>query len=195
MSFYLLLMLVLPLLLNTDAVLGLWLKDVPAHTTIFVQLFLIFALSESLSNPMITAMLATGRIRNYQLVVGGLQLLNIPISYICLKMGAAPEVTVIVAIALSQICLWARLFMLGRATGFPVGVFVTEVYAKCLFVVLPCVAVVPALFEFIKPDGIWGTCCSIVLCVIWSAIMIYTIGMGREERNMLKGLFKKGERR
>lgn len=195
MSFYLLLMLVLPLLLNTDAVLGLWLKDVPAHTTIFVQLFLIFALSESLSNPMITAMLATGRIRNYQLVVGGLQLLNIPVSYICLKMGAAPEVTVIVAIALSQICLWARLFMLGRATGFPVGVFVTEVYAKCLFVVLPCVAVVPALFEFIKPDDIWGTCYSIALCVIWSAIMIYTIGMGREERNMLKGLFKKGERR
>ena len=195
MSFYLLLMLVLPLILNTDAVLGLWLNDVPAHTTLFVQLFLIFALSESLSNPMITAMLATGRIRNYQLVVGGLQLLNIPISYIFLKMGAAPEVTVIVAIALSQVCLWARLIMLSRAIGFPVGAFVTEVYAKCLLVVLPCVAVVPAFFEFVKPEDIWGTCYSIAICVIWAAIMIYAIGMGREERNMLKGLFKKGERK
>ena len=192
MSFYLLLMLVLPLLLNTDVVLGLWLKDVPAHTTLFVQLFLIFALSESLSNPMITAMLATGRIRNYQLLVGGIQLLNIPISYVLLKMGMMPEVTAMVAIALSQVCLWARLLMLGRATGFSTSLFITKVYVKCLFVVLPCAAVVPALFELIKPAGFWGAFYSVSVCVIWSAAIIYMIGMNRDEREMVKGLFRKG---
>ena len=195
MSFYLLLMLVLPLLLNTDVVLGLWLKDVPAHTTLFVQLFLIFALSESLSNPMITAMLATGSIRNYQLVVGGLQLLNIPISYVLLKMGCVPEVTVIVAIALSQVCLWARLIMLSRATGFSTSLFITKVYAKCLFIVLPCAAVLPALFELIKPAGLWGAFYSVSICVLWSAVVIYMIGMSPDERNMVKGLLKKGGRR
>jgi O-antigen/teichoic acid export membrane protein len=192
MSFYLLLMLVLPLILNTDVVLGIWLKDVPAHTALFVQLFLIFALSESLSNPMITAMLATGRIRNYQLVVGGIQLLNIPVSYILLKLGAMPEVTVIVAIALSQVCLWARMIMLSRATGFPVGTFVGQVYAKCLFVVLPLAASVPVLFELVKPEGIWGAVYSVALCVVWAGLTIYIIGMGKDERNMVKGLLKRG---
>ena len=194
MSFCLLMMLVMPLILNTDVVVGLWLKDVPAHTVLFVQLFLVFALSESLSNPMITAMLATGRIRNYQLVVGGIQLLNIPVSYIFLKMGAAPEVTVMVAIALSQVCLWARLIMLSRATGFPVGEFVSQVYAKCLFVVLPLAACLPVLFEFVKPVGLMGAIYSCVLCVIWSAVVVYIIGMSSEERSMVKGLLKKGGR-
>ena len=192
MSFYLLLMLVMPLILNTDVVLGIWLKDVPMHTALFVQLFLIFALSESLSNPMITAMLATGRIRNYQLVVGGIQLLNIPVSYIFLKFGAMPEVTVVVAIALSQVCLWARMIMLNRATGFPVGAFVKEVYAKCLFVVLPVAASVPVLFEVIKPEGLWGAVYSAAVCVAWAGLVIYIIGMGADEKNMVKGLLKRG---
>lgn len=195
MSFYLLLMLVMPLILNTEVVLGVWLKDVPAHTTLFVQLFLVFALSESLSNPMITAMLATGRIRNYQLVVGGIQLLNIPISYICLKMGAIPEVTVMVAIGLSQICLWARLIMLSRATGFPIGDFVSKVYVKSLLVVLPCAAVVPVLFELVKPTGLWGAVYSAVISVVWTGTVIYMIGMDTSERNMVKGLLKKNKSR
>ena len=193
MSFYLLLMLVMPLILNTEVVLGVWLKDVPEHTTLFVQLFLIFALSESLSNPMITAMLATGRIRNYQLVVGGIQLLNIPISYICLKMGAIPEVTVMVAIGLSQICLWARLIMLSRPTGFPIGDFVSKVYVKSLFVVLPCAAVLPVLFELVKPAGLWGAVYSAVISVVWTGAVIYMIGMDTRERNMVKGLLKKNK--
>lgn len=195
MSFYLLLMLVMPLILNTEVVLGVWLKDVPAHTTLFVQLFLVFALSESLSNPMITAMLATGRIRNYQLVVGGIQLLNIPISYICLKMGAIPEVTVMIAIGLSQICLWARLIMLSRATGFPIGDFVSKVYVKSLFVVLPCAAVVPVLFELVKPTGLWGAVYSAVISVVWTGTVIYMIGMDTSERNMVKGLLRKNKSR
>ena len=191
MSFYLLVLLVLPLLLNTEAILALWLTEVPAHTVLFVRLLLIFSLSESLSNPMITAMLATGRIRNYQLVVGGIQLLNIPVSYIFLKMGAAPEVTAVVAIALSQVCLWARLVMLSRATGFPVGEFIKSVYVKSVFVVLPCAAVVPVLFEMVKPEAIWGILSSVAVCVLWAAAAVYVIGMNSEERDMVKGLLTK----
>ena len=191
MSFYLLVLLVLPLLLNTEAILALWLTEVPAHTVLFVRLLLIFSLSESLSNPMITAMLATGRIRNYQLVVGGIQLLNIPVSYIFLKMGAAPEVTAVVAIALSQVCLWARLVMLSRATGFPVGEFIKSVYVKSVFVVLPCAAVVPVLFEMVKPESIWGVLSSVAVCVLWAAAAVYVIGMSSEERDMVKGLLTK----
>lgn len=191
MSFYLLLLFVLPLVLNTEAVLELWLKDVPAHTTLFVQLFLVFALSESISNPLITAMLATGKIRNYQLVVGGIQLLNIPVSYLFLRMGALPEATVIVAIALSQCCLFARLLMLGRATGFPVLEYLTKVYFKAVIIVLPCAASVPVLFEFIKPAGLWGAAVSVAVCLLWTGLVVLSAGMDSDERNIVRGLLPK----
>ena len=64
----------------------IWLKLVPEQAVLFVQLILIFAMCESISNPLVTAMLATGQIRNYQIIVGGLQMLNLPISYVCLRL-------------------------------------------------------------------------------------------------------------
>ena len=102
LSFYMLLVLSLPIFVNTYYILTLWLKIVPEHTASFVQLILLFGLSESISNPLITAMLATGKIRNYQLVVGGLQLMNLPVSYILLRIGLFPEIVIVVAIILSQ---------------------------------------------------------------------------------------------
>ena len=80
-----LLLLSLPIIINTQYILTLWLKEVPNHTALFVQSVLIFTMSESISTPLITAMLATGNIRNYQIVVGGLQIMNLPISYILLR--------------------------------------------------------------------------------------------------------------
>lgn len=120
LSFYMLLLLSLPVLINTHYILELWLKTVPEHAVLFVQLVLVFAMSESISHPLITAMLATGKIRNYQLVVGGLQMMNLPVSYILLRIGMFPEVVIVVAIVISQCCLAARLLMLRGMIGLSV---------------------------------------------------------------------------
>ena len=115
LSYYLLLFISLPLILEADTVLKLWLEEVPEHTTLFVQLILVFGMEEALSNPLITAMLATGDIKKYQLTVGGLQLMNFPVSYMLLKFGLFPEVTIIAAIVIGQWCLATRLYMLRSA--------------------------------------------------------------------------------
>ena len=80
-SFYLLFIMVIPILFETEYVLTLWLRNVPEYTVVFVQLSLIYMLCQSLSNTLFTAMLATGNIRNYQIVVGGLALMAFPLSY------------------------------------------------------------------------------------------------------------------
>lgn len=190
MSFFLLFLIALPVIFNADYLLSIWLKEVPEHSSLFVQLFLIFALSESFSNPMITAMLATGNIRNYQLVVGGIQLLNLPVSYVCLRMGAIPEVTVIVAIIISQICMWARLLMLSKATGFPVLPFLEEVYFSVLFKVVCGSLVVPLILEAVKPEGFAGFMVSASVCVLWTMLLIFALGLQSEERKWLVSKFK-----
>ncbi len=191
MSFYMLFVLALPILFNTEHMLGIWLKEVPAHTVLFVQLYLIFALSESLSTPLITAMLATGRIKYYQIAVGGLQLLNLPLSYLCLKLGAIPEVTVGVAIVISQVCLLVRVIMLSRSTGFPKMKFFKEVYLKTIFIIVPLVIWVPLILELYKPAGLSGLMLSCGVCVMWTLAMIYFIGLSTDERMMIKGFIKK----
>ena len=190
MSYYLLFVLALPVLFNTGYILDIWLEEVPAHSALFVQLFLIFTLSESLSNPLITAQLATGNIRNYQLVVGGLQLLNIPVSYAFLKAGAAPEVTVMVAIAISQICFFARLFMLKGMIGLPVGDFLKKVYMNVLGTTALSLAV-PFVIHGFLPDTIWGVIISVTLCVISAGLSVLTFGLSRGERHEISCWIKK----
>ena len=190
MSYYLLFVLALPVLFNTGYILDIWLEEVPAHSALFVQLFLIFTLSESLSNPLITAQLATGNIRNYQLVVGGLQLLNIPVSYAFLKAGAAPEVTVMVAIAISQICFFARLFMLKGMIGLPVGDFLKKVYMNVLGTTALSLAV-PFVIHGFLTDTIWGVIISVTLCVISAGLSVLTFGLSRGERHEISCWIKK----
>lgn len=190
MSFYLLLVIALPLLFNTDYLLGIWLKQVPEGAAAFVRLFLIFALSESLSNPMVTAMLATGNIRNYQILVGGIQLMNVPVSYILLKNGAPAEVTVIVAIVISQICFFLRMLLLRREVDFsPVKhirrVYVNTVSVSVIALILPF-AVSPLL-----PEGFWGFFVSASVCVLSACVSVLLIGCTKEERHELYGFIKR----
>lgn len=184
MSFFLLLLLVLPVYANCDFILELWLDDVPEATARFVRLFLILSLSECLSNPLMTAALATGKIRNYQIIVGGLIMLNLPISYLLLRAGAPPETTVVVAIFISQICLAARLLILRKMMDFPVGKYLLEVYLKVLEVTFLSVLFLPLYPQAEGRSGHFVI--NVLLCVIVTAVWIVAVGCSKSEVKEMK---------
>ena len=181
MAFFLLFIIALPMLFNTEYLLELWLKEVPEHSVVFVRLFLIFALSESLSSPLITAQLATGNIRNYQIIVGGLQLLNLPVSYLFLKYGAPAQSTVAVSIVISQICLIARLMLLRKMVGLSPKEFLGQVYVRVMAVSAVSV-VFPMLLAGMIQEGFAGFCLSVLLCVACAGVSILYIGCTKNER-------------
>ena len=78
-SFYIILILAVPIMLEADFVLTLWLKQFPEHTVNFVRLVFLLTLCEVLSSTLITIQLATGKIRNYQIAVGGMKMMNFPL--------------------------------------------------------------------------------------------------------------------
>ena len=184
LSFYMLLLLSLPVLVNPHYILGLWLKIVPDHAVLFVQLVLIFAMSESISNPLITAMLATGKIRNYQLVVGGLQMMNLPVSYLLLRMGMFPEVVIVVAIAISQCCLAARLVMLRGMIGLSVRKYMKKVYIN-VFVVTVIAAILPFLLSMKLEESFLNFVLLCFVALICTGITIYYIGCDKTERQFV----------
>ena len=184
LSFYMLLLLSLPVLVNTHYILGLWLKIVPDHAVLFVQLVLIFAMSESISNPLITAMLATGKIRNYQIVVGGLQMMNLPISYLLLRMGMFPEVVIVVAIIISQCCLAARLLMLRGMIGLSVRKYMKKVYINVL-VVTVIAAILPFLLSMKLEESFLNFVLLCFVALICTGMTIYYVGCNKTERQFV----------
>ena len=183
-SFYLLLLLGLPVLMNTEYLLGLWLKEVPEHAVSFARLALVLAMCECLSKPLITAMLATGDIKLYQIIVGGLQLLNIPVSYVCLKLGCGPESVFWVAIIISQICLGARLILLKGMIGLPSLDYLKTVYLNVILV-SALSASVPLQWQRFLPDGGIGCLCSCLICLVWTALVMFFVGLTPAERKTI----------
>lgn len=181
LSFYMLLLLSLPILVNTHYILVIWLKLVPEHAVLFVQLILIFAMSESISNPLITAMLATGKIRNYQIVVGGLQMLNLPISYICLRLGAMPESVLIVAIVISQCCLAARLYMLRGLIGLSSIMYLKKVYYNVVMVTVVSV-ILPSLLAHSMSESFISFVFLSLAAIASAASTEFFIGCNKKER-------------
>lgn len=184
LSFYMLLLLSLPILVNTHYILALWLKIVPEHAVLFVQLILIFALSESISQPLITAMLATGKIRNYQIIVGGLQMMNLPISYILLRLGYFPEVVIVIAICISQCCLAARLILLRGMIGLSITKYLKNVYLNIIVVCIIAV-ILPLISAYYIKESFINFILISLIAVICTLSSIYFLGCNNQEREFI----------
>jgi O-antigen/teichoic acid export membrane protein len=183
-SYYILLILCIPILLNTHYILVLWLKIIPEHTVLFVQLILLLALSESISGPLITAMLATGRIKKYQLIVGGLQMMNLPISYVCLYLEAIPEIVSIVAVIISQCCLAARLYLLRDMIGLKVRYYLKHVYLN-VFIVSIISCILPLIIAMNLSENALSFIVVTAVALINTVIVELYIGCSKEERLMI----------
>lgn len=183
-SFYILLMLALPILFETKFVLTLWLKQYPAHTVNFVRLILLLALCDVLSNTLITLQSATGKIRDYQLAVGGVLMLNFPLSYICLKMGLAPESVYVVALSISVACLLLRLVFLKRMVQLSIRHYLGKVCFNVCIVSLSA-AILPCIIHMHMGYG-WLRFLSVTaVCLLCCTISIYVIGCSTSERSFI----------
>ncbi len=185
LSYFLFMLLAIPVLFEIKLVLWLWLDQVPEHTVLFSRLALILSLSEILSGTLITAQLANGNIRNYQIVVGGIQLLNFPISYVLLANGFFPEITLIVAIIISQICLAARLWFLRKMIGLPIMQYLKSVYCNVLTVTL--IALIPPAVCYVFMEAAIIRLFVIgFISLIASCLSIYYIGCNKKERAFVR---------
>lgn len=184
-SYYILLLFALPMLFETEFVLTLWLKHYPEHTVNFVRLILIVTMCDILSNTLIVLKAATGDVRNYQIVVGGMLLMNFPLSYFCLKVGFPPESTLIVALLVSIFCLTLRLLFLRKISGFSMKRYLYNVCGNVLVVTFISM-ILPLLLYMQMSDGIVRFVLICVLTTLCSSAAIYFVGCNKDEQTFIR---------
>lgn len=190
LSFFLILVCSLPLIMEAPTIVQLWLGQLPDYVVIFVRIIVIISAVDAMSTPLMTAIHATGDIKLYQFTVGIIMILTLPISWIFLKLGFAPDSVFYISLALSTISLFIRLGIANKKTGIPYWGFVKQVIVPSIIVAV--VATIPsyALLVF-TGEGIVSTlavCCVSVLSVLLAA---YFIGMNRGEREAINRMFLK----
>lgn len=184
-SYYLLFLISLPIILNAHFIFMIWLGVVPEFTVSFSRWIFIYLLAESISRPIITAKNATGRIRNYQIVVGGILLLMLPISYIFLKLGASVVIVAISNAFTAVLAFFARMYMLRG--DFPC--WSSKVYFKQVFLNVISVSFVatpiPLLSCYNMQEGWICLLISSILALVCTICSILYVGCNKTERILI----------
>ena len=184
-AFFLLFTLSLPVLLETKFILSVWLKSLPDQVVLFTRLIIINALIDSVSIPLITSALATGKIRRYQIIVGGIMLLNLPISLLLLKLGFPAYITICVAIFISVINLFSRLWMLKEMIQFPVIEYLKKVIIRILIIAFFAYFIIWTL-QVRLPAGFGKLVIITIADILIITILVYFLGMSKIERHKVK---------
>lgn len=180
-SFFLLFAISLPIILETEFILKLWLKIVPEYTVIFTQLVILNVLIDSISGPLMTAAQASGKIKLYQGVVGFLLLLILPVSWVFLSFGFEPQVTIYVSISISLFALLARLIIISPLVNMPISGYINKV----VFRIVPVVAVaiiLPSIIKTFLPQGVGRLMIIGFLSLVSVIFTIFIIGLTQAER-------------
>ncbi len=190
-TFFLMYIFSLPLLLEMPYVLRLWLKEPPDYTILFTRLALIDALIDSISYPLMTAAQATGKIKLYQGVVGGILLCNFPISYIALKWGAPAHSVMVIAIILTMIAFIARIFILRLLNQFfSIRFFLGKVCIPVVEVVLISAIPVWGFVHFVS-SSFPRLVATIVLSVGIITLAAFKLGMSKQEQKQITETIKR----
>ena len=190
LSYILLLFIVIPFLLECSYVLKLWLKEVPEYSIMFVRLAMIDILVCSLAGPLHTLMQATGSIRKYQIIVSGVLLMNLPLSYLMLKIGMSFDSTFYVSISLSSIALVIRYCLLRSYVEYSVKELVLDFTIP--IVILTIVSnIVPLVIYNYMEQGLFRL---LIVCVTsWTSIALvsWICVLDKNEKSLLLRIIKR----
>ncbi|GGH32186.1 lipopolysaccharide biosynthesis protein [Sphingobacterium alkalisoli] len=189
-SFFLLLMLSLPVFLEAQNLLTWWLKIVPEHTINFVRIMMCISLVDSLANPLIFSAKATGKIKRYQATLGTLLLLVVPVSYLFLWLGYAPESVFVVHLVITILGQVLRVVLIRPMIDLSLRGYMNQVVVKCA-TVLVLAPILPLVPYFFVTDPIWRLLLIIIFTLLSVSFLVYTLAMNSTEKAIIKDLFYK----
>lgn len=188
-NYLLLFTLALPFLVYTEYLLSLWLIDVPAYTTIFLKLTILGSLINSFSGPLMTSAQATGRIRLYQSIVGGVLLLNVPLSFLFLNAGYQPESVLVISVCLNVGALVARMLIVSALIKLSKKAFITKVLGRAIMV-----SVLAVLTSYMlaptKVDSLLSLIHGSVILIAITLSLAWLVGLGSNEKKQLLSIAK-----
>lgn len=189
-SYLLLMTISLPLIIETPYLLTIWLKNPPEQSAAFTRLVLIDALITSLSYTIFAAIQATARIKKYQVIISCIVLLNLPLSYIFLKMGYGAIFTFFIAIVISTLALLARLFLFKIQLQFSIRDYLENVLLK-VFIVTVLSFSISYFSTCFFAVGFFKLSLTVSVSLFITFISSYFIALNTSERSFLNEYIKR----
>ena len=189
-SFYLIMLISMPIVIEAPYIVNLWLGQLPAYVVPFTRLIVVISAIDAMATPLMTAAHATGHIRLYQSAVGTMTILNLPVSYVLLKLGGQPLTVFYVSLCISTFCLFMRLWIVRRLMEFPVRQYIIKVFASCVMICAVALAV-PLAAHLLLSENFLNVVVVCLLCIVSTLMTVYGLGLTGHERSLVVGIIRK----
>lgn len=189
-SFYMMLLLCLPLGILAKPILSLWLVEVPEYTVIFLQIILIQSLVQVFDNSFYTALYAKGQLKQNAILSPSFLFIMFPVVYVFFKLGYSPVALSWVSLAtFGIIAFCVKPYLLIHIVDYNAKE-IWEVIYVCLQVLLTSVPV-PILMYAMLPDTILADILIGIICLMSVSLSVYNIGLSKEMQHKVKDYISK----
>ena len=190
-SAFLMMFFAVPIILETDTILSLWLKNPPAYASVFLKWIIISSFMDTvLANSLVTSMFATGDIKKYQIIVTTVGCLVFPLSWLAFQLGFEPQVGYMLYFVIYSILLFVRLYLLRDMVKLPIMMYVREVLFKVTTVVAISF-VIPSILLFVIDEDLLRLVAVVLLSMTVTTVTTYLIGLNDGEKKYIIGLLEK----
>ena len=189
---YMMLLLALPIIVETPRLLQLWLGDYPEYSVVFVRVILLLSVAQALEISYGPIFLAIGKVKRFELIVSLITLLVLPLTYLCYYFDFHPTSYYFVCITFEIILFLYSYNWLRKEISFPLGTFFKEIVVKLLIICVLTLGAMLGLYQLTIyiPSSIIQMFFNIILCVICYSVTTYYLGLKPRERELVKGFVK-----
>lgn len=187
-TYFFLLIPILPVLLEADQILKIWLSEFPYQAVVFLKLLVIITLFNSITNGLTSFVQATGKIKFFQISLSFITFLVLPISYLLFKHGYTAKWVLIVLLIATILNLVVNQILLQIILKINFNFYFKFLYSKIITITLLLLPLF--IFHSYLQEGIRRFVFTILLAEGWLFFCIYFFGISKEERIALLRIFK-----
>ena len=189
-SFYIMYVLALPIMLESNYVLRLWLGAPPDHADIFVVWTILQTLIILQGSTLVTLQFAHGDIKRYQLVMTSIGCIPFPATFLAFKLGAPPLAAYWIFVVVYWVLIFVRFYIVHQSTGIPANMYLLGVVLRCHIIGVVS-AIIPVLILMMMESSFLRLITVTILSIIISCLTIYYWGIDNEERTVIITQIKK----
>ena len=183
-SYFSMLLLSLPLILEAEQVLTLWLVNVPEYTVIFVQLSLVMGMCDCIGTTGYTACMSTGKIKKYSLTLTPIIVLVFPLSWLLFTLGAPVITAYYLYIFIKTVVLFVRMYLMQRMIGLKYGMYIKEVFIPITLTTIVAV-ILPIILINLMDESFFRLIVLAMVSTISVCISAFFLGMTKGERYLI----------
>ncbi len=181
---------VLPLYVEMEFLLNLWLGVVPDYAVSFCRVILVTVIVASTGGGMLRLKDALGKIKWFMIIYSFWNFLTLPMGYYLFKLGYPPVTILLLYIISDVLSRISQLVLMKVIYNYDILSFMNDAYIRPLVIVILMVAYIIIYNQF-PIQSLLGHILGLIITVILGTLLVFFLGLYAIERNKVLSYISK----